>query len=938
MSEERIRILLIEDNPGDARLIRELLAETAVSIPSLECFERLPAGLKRVAEGGIDVILLDLGLPDSQGLDTFFRTYDQAEEVPIVVLTGLDDKTLAMQAMRAGAQDYLIKGRMDGNLLIRAIRYAIERKQSEKVLRESENKLRAIVEHSNNLFYSHTTDHILTYVSPQVRRFLDCEPEEAMIRWTELATDNPVNAEGFKHTQRAIDTGERQPPYQLEVVGKKGRKIWVEANESPVVRDGKTVAIVGALTEITDRKRAEEEKKQLHAQLQRAEKMEAIGTLAGGVAHDLNNILSGLVSYPDLLLEDLPEDSPLRDPILTIQKSGKKAAAIVHDLLTLARRGVTVSEVSNLTDIITDYLGSPEHEKLKAFHPCVKFETSLETDLVNTLASPVHLSKTVMNLVSNAAEALPDGGKVTISTKNQYVDRPIRGYDDVKEGDYAVLTVNDNGIGISAEDRERIFEPFYTKKVMGRSGTGLGMAVVWGTVKDHKGYIDIQGAEGKGTRFDLYFPVTRKKAEKDKAPMSIEEYMGNGKTILVVDDVQEQREIASMLLTKLGYCVNAVSSGDEAVEHMKRHSADLLVLDMIMDPGIDGLDTYKQILELHSGQKAIIASGFSESDRVKEAQRLGAGQYVRKPYTLEKIGVAVKRALQNALKESREKPADCGKEVHILLAEDYPINQQVATRHLHEAGYQVDLAENGRQAVEAYKRKHYDLILMDIEMPVMDGYEATRAIRNSEKSLISGNPSAGKHSTDDKWQTRNHDGVATRVPIIAMTGHATTGCKERCLEAGMDNYIAKPLKKKELLATVEGEKLGGKESATTVNGRSSIVTSGSKEDAPMDLDRAIEEFEGDREYLTEVLEGFLKNVRAQLETMGQAISNRDADLVRKEAHAIKGGAGNLTAEDLAGIALELENIGTSGDLEEANEVLERLEKEFHRLKLYATKQ
>ncbi len=297
-------------------------------------------------------------------------------------------------------------------------------------------------------------------------------------------------------------------------------------------------------------------------------------------------------------------------------------------------------------DIIADYLEAPEHEKLKSFHPGVQIETSFETDLLNILASPVHLSKTVMNLVSNAAEALPGKGKITISTKNQYVDKPVRGYDEVKEGDYVVLTVADNGVGIPAEDLQRIFEPFYTKKVMGRSGTGLGMAVVWGTVKDHKGYIDIQTVEGKGASFSLYFPVTRKEADKDRSITLVEEFMGNGETVLVVDDVEEQREIASMLLTKLEYLPSTVSSGEEAVEYMKTNSADLLVLDMIMDPGIDGLDTYEKILELHPGQKAIIASGFSETNRVRKTQKLGAGQYVKKPYTLEKIGFAVKAELE----------------------------------------------------------------------------------------------------------------------------------------------------------------------------------------------------------------------------------------------------------------------------------------------------
>jgi CheY-like chemotaxis protein len=240
---------------------------------------------------------------------------------------------------------------------------------------------------------------------------------------------------------------------------------------------------------------------------------------------------------------------------------------------------------------------------------------------------------------------MPYGGEIFISTENRYIDSPIRGYDHIEEGDYVILTVSDTGVGISKKDRERIFEPFYTKKVMGRSGTGLGMAVVWGTVKDHKGYIDVKSTEGKGTTFTLYFPVTRKELAKEKPGLSIEDYMAKGESVLVVDDVEEQRELASRMLKRLRYSVTSVSSGEEAVDYMKDNSADLVMLDMIMDPGIDGLETYKRIIEFHPEQKAIIVSGFSETRKVKKAQRLGAGAYVKKPYLLEKIGLAVRDEL-----------------------------------------------------------------------------------------------------------------------------------------------------------------------------------------------------------------------------------------------------------------------------------------------------
>ncbi len=177
---------------------------------------------------------------------------------------------------------------------------------------------------------------------------------------------------------------------------------------------------------------------------------------------------------------------------------------------------------------------------------------------------------------------------------------------------------------------------------MGRSGTGLGMAVVWGTAKDHKGYVDVQSELGEGSTFTLYFPVTRKKLPQEKQSISAEEYKGNGESILVVDDVPQQREIASGMLKKLGYNVLSVPSGEEAIVYLKENKADLLVLDMIMRPGIDGLETYKKILQYHPEQKAVIASGYSESQQVKAAQNMGAGTYVRKPYSFEKIGLAVK--------------------------------------------------------------------------------------------------------------------------------------------------------------------------------------------------------------------------------------------------------------------------------------------------------
>lgn len=525
----------------------------------------------------------------------------------------------------------------------------INNARSFQKLLESEKKYRDLVESANSIIMRRDITGTITFFNEFAQQLFGYSEVE-IIGKNVVGTILPDTEDARRKVENLTESLQKNPNRRYisedRNILQKGDSVWIAWTYKPVFnKDGKLEEVLCIGNDITELKQAEDEKKELETRLQRAQKMEAVGTLAGGVAHDLNNILSGIVSYPDLIMMGLPDNSPLRKPLLTMQTSGKKAAAIVQDLLTLARRGVISKKPLDLNDVVSEYLKSPEYNHLKRHYPDVQVKSRLEKNLLRISGSSVHLSKTIMNLVSNATEAMPSGGIVNINTENRYIDRSLRGFDEVVGGDYVTLIISDTGIGIPPEDIERIFEPFYTKKVMGRSGTGLGMAVVWGTVKDHNGYIDVQSTVGKGTKFALYFPVSREAIMIDKDKIPLKDLKGNGESILVIDDAEDQREIASGLLKKLGYSVASVASGEEALSYLKKNRVELLVLDMIMDPGIDGYETYKRILEIHPNQKAIITSGFSETKRVKAAQKLGAGEYVKKPYLLEKIGWVVKEEL-----------------------------------------------------------------------------------------------------------------------------------------------------------------------------------------------------------------------------------------------------------------------------------------------------
>ena len=398
------------------------------------------------------------------------------------------------------------------------------------------------------------------------------------------------------------------------------------------------------------RREAEGASEALHHRVTQSEKMEAIGLLAGGVAHDLNNILSTTVSYPELALAQLPKDSPLLKPLEMTRQAGLRAAAVIQDLLTLARRGAVQREVIDLNQVVLEHLTSAEHQHMVIGRNDIAIEKELhgETNLIE--GSSVHLHNMMMNLIANAIDAQPNGGRISISTRSEQVTNRELFYSKLKDGPYVVLTVEDEGAGINPDDLDKIFEPFYSTKVMGKSGTGLGMSVVWGVAYDHNGSIDVLSEADIGTRFDIYFPKTSKKLSAVKPTETLSDLQGNQETILVVDDLEHQRQLSKDVLEHLNYRVETCASGEDALEVMKSKQVDLVLLDMVLHDGLDndswdGLTTFKEMQAFKPDVKAILVSGFAKTNEVSDALALGAGPFLSKPFTLVSIASAIKEVL-----------------------------------------------------------------------------------------------------------------------------------------------------------------------------------------------------------------------------------------------------------------------------------------------------
>ena len=563
------------------------------------------------------------------------------EEDVLASMKGYRDKWLILLFIFVGGigiYSYVVSRALE------AIYQVNRQKEIEEVLRENERNLRSFVTNSPVPIAFNDPESgflLLNYAFTYLTGYSESDIPNLKDWFSKYLTTELDRYEAFSNLDQSL-SGNANPKFdakQVKIVCKNNR---VKTFEYRYIRLASRHILT--LNDISDKLDAEYHKKKLEEQLARSKKMEALGLLAGGVAHDLNNILSGIVTYPELILMNLPEQSPLRKPVNSIMGAGKRAAAVVQDLLTLARgvayKGTTFSPNKILSDMreeIRDLI--PE---FKTRNISITWEMDPKTP--NLRGSEHHLRKTLSNLILNAGEALDVSGEILVASYPVTLSARRDGYETIPPGDYCVLKIKDNGPGIEKADLERIFEPFFTKKVMGRSGSGLGLMVVWNTVKEFEGFIDIETGK-QGTQFLLYLPVSSGEPIPEPAPEEGSElFKGEGRSILIVDDDAGQREISMALLQQLGFTAEAVSTGSEAVDLVKKKDFDLLLLDMVLEGGMFGDEIFRQVVKFKPSQRAIIVSGFSTSTSVKETLDLGAQSFLKKPYTIKELRSALQTA------------------------------------------------------------------------------------------------------------------------------------------------------------------------------------------------------------------------------------------------------------------------------------------------------
>jgi len=637
MNGNGTKILLVEDNRGDARLIREELKEALGGKFSLVHADCLETCLNLLEQKEFDVILLDLGLPDSQGFDTLVKVRAKAkikvEKHPIIILTGLDSEDMAIMALREGAQDYLVKGQIDARILKRAIQYSIERKKNREELHESEEKYRLLIETMQEGVWVIDANARTTFANRRMAEMLGYAVEEM----TGKHLFEFMDEKGRESAQKQLER-RRQGTKELhdfEFVRKDGSRLCALLATAPITDErGTYLGAIAGVLDITDRKHLEKE-------LLKASKLESLSLLAGGIAHDFNNILTGIMANISIARHLIKPGEEALEPIMDAEQASIRARDLIRQLLLFSRGGSQARESTSLAGLLREVTGFV----LSGSNVGPRF--ILSDDLWPIPADAGQIYQVFENLVINAKQAMNKGGTLEIRGENLVVGEESA--PNLNPGRYVRVSVKDEGEGIPEQNLARIFDPYFTTK---QEGSGLGLAITFSIIKNHGGHISVESRAGEGTTFEIFLPAL---ASDEEARVEMTS-RGDGQTengkgrILVMDDEESIRKTLGRLLGFMDYRVDFAVCGEEAIEMYRKAKDDgknymAAIMDLTVPGRMGGKEAAGIIKGIDPEARLIVSSGYSDDDLMTNYKNYGFIGVMVKPYTLKELQETLEKTI-----------------------------------------------------------------------------------------------------------------------------------------------------------------------------------------------------------------------------------------------------------------------------------------------------
>jgi len=715
----------------------------------------------------------------------------------------------------------------------------------------------------------------------------------------------PEYQQKFKQVLQQIFINKSPVTLELELLAVDGTLVPYLFNGSYFVLEGNGY-IIGLGTDLSEQKKMEN-------LLNQAQKMEAIGTLAGGIAHDFNNILSSIMG--NLQLAQLARRDPekLEGYLQSGVDASLRAKHLVGQILSMGRREQLEKQPLQISRILK--------ETMSLLRATIPSTIDIQQNIESTgyiWANGTQIQQVLMNLCTNAYHAMQDsGGTLTITLKEKESTESLHlPVVDLPEGKYICLEITDTGCGMDLKTREMIFEPYFTTKEKG-AGTGLGLAVVHGIVQSHGGNITVYSEPGKGTLFRLYFPLVTDPGMSPDVSVMEQEFPRGTERLLVVDDEEEILTVCSELLQAYGYTITTFSNSLDALEHFKEDPSayDLVLTDMTM-PNLLGDLLGKSVIEIRPEIPVVICTGFSKTMEYGDSLEAGFAAYLTKPVEAGKLLGTIRKVLDETHLKS----------LRVLLVDDDPYNQQVVNLLLQAQGHEVSVADNGKIGLEKISSEEFDVVFMDMQMPVLDGLQATAIIRACE----TGDP---KRSEFEKYTGKPGSLLQGKhVPIIAMTGNLDEESRRKCNEAGMDDFLSKPFTLQavsSILASITKQNIVVTDD--TGESQANVVSEETSDLVAASMVHLKKKYPLSDEQLQQLLAESVKSIGQSLQMIEEALGQTDFASLASGAHRIKGTLLGLGAEQCVDICRELEILAGESDLTQSTILFEQLKRLLHSL-------